>query len=118
MKYLYTIILICLFFSTVSAQNPSIAHAKKIELEYTIEKRIQSFSLAVPKDGIYNVIVRDPIGKKISTPVYKKTFKKGSSVEFSVNTKFWKLGKYRIILEDEKGKAIEIRMIFIGPKKE
>lgn len=117
MKYLYTAIIFCFFTCAIQAQHSKGNVASKTtKLEYSIKKQVKSYSLPVEKEGTYSIVIRDPRGKTISMPINKKSFYRGSSIDFEVNTKFWDSGKYLIIMENENGKTMDVRYIRIAPR--
>jgi len=99
MKYLYTAIIFCFLTTAIQAQTSN-----------------GNYSIPVAVEGTYSIVIRDPGGKTISKPVNRKTFYKGSTVDFEVNTKFWTSGKYLIVLENELGKPMDVRYIVIAPR--
>lgn len=117
MKYLYIAILFCFFTTATQAQHAKAnAASKTTKLDYSIKKQSKAYSIPVELDGTYSIVIRDPGGKTISKPVNNKPFYKGSSINFEVNTKFWKSGKYMILLENENSSPIDVRYITIAPR--
>ena len=117
MKYLYTTIILCFLTTAIQAQHAKGNTASKTtNFEYSVKKQAKSFSIPVEKNGTYSIVIRDPGGKTISKPINKKSYYKGSTVDFEVNTKFWDSGKYMIILEDENNNPMDVRYIRIAPR--
>jgi len=117
MKYLYTAIIFCFFTCAIQAQHSKGNTASKTtKLEYSVKKQTKSYSLPVNKEGTYSIVIVDPGGKTISKPINKKSFYKGSSINFEINTKFWDSGKYVIFMEDEDGTVVDVRYINIAPR--
>jgi len=99
---------------------PSIAQQNQADLldtkskfkrtAFTLKENIHQYSHKVLEDGLYDVMVISPDGSFLSKPINQQQFVKNESIDFSVNSKYWKAGVYKIIVEKEGDKATVYRL--------
>lgn len=105
---------------------PSIGQQKQADLSdnknkfkrtaFSLNENVHPYTHKVLADGLYEVMVISPDGSLLSKPVKQQPFAKNDRIEFSVNSKFWKAGVYKIIVEKEGGKAIVYRLKIASDK--
>lgn len=112
-------LLVCCFF--IVAAQPALAQNKKetltkmaiaTKVKYSLTNNIEQFNFKAKKAAIYNVLVLSPIADIISKPVNKKQLNIGEELNFNINTKYWKPGTYRILIQID-GNTIEQRKLII-----
>jgi len=109
---------------------PGIAQQKQADLAdtknkfkrttFSLKENIHHYNHEVLEDGLYDVMIISPDGSLQSKPVKQQTFVKDENIKFSVNSKYWKAGMYKIIVEKEDGKATVYQLKIaseIDPKK-
>jgi len=99
---------------------PSMAQQKQADLldtkskfkrtTFSLNENIHPYSHKVLEEGFYEVMVISPDGSLLSKLVKKQQFTKDENIEFSVNSKYWKAGVYKVIVEKEDGKATIYRL--------
>ena len=77
---------------------------------FSLKENVHHYNYEVLEDGIYQVMVIGPDGALLSKPLKKQAFTKNETITFSVNSKYWKAGLYKIIVEKEGGKAIVYKL--------
>jgi len=91
-----------------------IASVKKAK--FSLTDNVEHFTFRAKKAAIYNILVLSPIADIISKPIKNKPLKAEEELKFSINTKYWKPGTYRIFIQID-GVTIEQRKIFIQRNK-
>lgn len=83
---------------------------------FSLNENIHPYSHKVLEEGLYEVMVISPDGSLLSKPVKQQQFAKNDQIEFSVNSKFWKAGLYKVIIEKEGGKTIVYQLKIASDK--
>ena len=99
-KYIYLLVALC-FMMTQSLSAQSNERVKKEN--HSITNNILQYDIPIDIEGIYSVVIISPSGEILSWPVKNQKKTRGSKVDFTVNSKFWTSGDYRLqLLHDER----------------
>jgi len=122
-KYVFFGMMFLCCLPSVAQQNEaglSDTKSKFKRTAFSLNENTHQYSHEVLEDGLYGVMVISPDGSLLSKPVKQQQFAKNESIKFSVNSKYWKAGVYKIIVEKEGGKAAVYRLKIasdIDPKR-
>jgi len=119
-KYAAISLLICCIFILVAqpaafAQNKTTTPTKMAiatKTKYSLTNNIEQFNFKAKKAAIYNVLVLSPIADIVSKPVNNKQLNIGEELNFNINTKYWKPGTYRILIQID-GLTVQQRKLII-----
>jgi len=87
-----------------------IAFASKTK--YSLKDNINHFTYKAKKAALYDVIVLSPVADIKSRPVKSKALSADEKLDFSINTKSWKPGTYRIFIQTD-GETVEQQKLTI-----
>jgi len=103
-SYAVITILTCsiIFAQPAFAQNKKetptrISIAKKAK--YSLTDNLEHFNFKAKKAADYDVVVLSPVANIISRPVKNKKLEANEELNFTLNTKYWKPGTYRIFIQ-------------------
>lgn len=105
---LFVFISICFFCLSVNAQTQKIR-----SLDHTVKDNALEYKIPVQADGAHSVVIINPQGETLSWPVKDKVFKKGQTIDFTLNSKYWSSGTYRIQIMHEN-KSVDMYAINVG----
>ncbi len=109
-----------LFYLPLVAQNKTttITNTKDTykRTAFSLKENVHNYTYEVLEDGNYEVIVIGPDGALLSKPVKKQAFAKEATITFSVNSKYWKAGLYKIIIAKEEGKSTVYKLTIANNK--
>ena len=105
---------VMLTFVSLAFVQFSNAQLKVKKLSSTKENNVVNYSIEVSETENYSVTVLFG-AKSIAKPIINKSFTKGELLNFKVNTKHWRPGSYKILIENGKN-VITTRTIRIAPE--
>jgi len=112
-KYvIFGMMLLCCLPSMAQQKKATISKVKSQykKTAFSLEENTHQYTHKILEDGLYEVMVISPDGSLLSKPIKQQQFDKDENIDFSVNSKYWKAGVYKIIVEKEGGKATIYRL--------
>jgi len=100
-----TSIIFCAIACILFSNNAFAQSSKKAKTSFSTVDLINHYQVEIDEDGDYEVIVIDPRGQIIARPVETSRKMKGTSINFQVNSKYWKPGQYTILTQSKNGIA-------------
>jgi len=83
---------------------------------FSLKENVHPYQYKVLETGVYEVSVISPTGELLSKPVKSKNFEQGATINFEINSKYWKAGIYKILIEQQAGEKTVFRLK-IAPNK-
>jgi len=107
-----TIMSIVFFCDNVFSQT----NDRTKRVDHSIENNFIEYSIPVVSDGEYSIILMDPSGSVISWPVKNEKFSNGANISFTLNSKYWRSGEYRLQLMQHE-RPVDMYTINVGLSK-
>lgn len=108
-SHLYYIVFLMIFSNALIAQSSNRVN----KVDHSNQNNIIEYSIPVANDGSYSVALLSPSGEVLSWPIKDQKKSTGTRIDFSINSKYWESGDYRLQLIVDN-KTIDVYIISVG----